>query len=228
MDRGQSSVIRQSAIGYLASFLSRAKFIKVGHINSYLSRLCEWIQNYIKTCDYDRNRNPKAHVIFYSICQAVFYIISFRCQELTSFYTDLKYLLGLNLWPVVKHPLNPLNYCMPAVATIFENVTAKHQILYCQTIILKNASKCLTTVYMNEQHRPEEILESVFPFDPYLLKKSGYRIQPIYIEYRDEENNGSQPKLVDSNDNLKKRTRYNSRSHEEDYIIQDLKKLKKN
>lgn len=231
MDRGQSPTIRQSSIGYLASFLSRAKFIKLGYIKSYLSRLCEWVHSYIKTCDYDRNRNPKSHVIFYSICQSIFYIISFRCRELTSASTDLKFLLGLNLWPIVKHPLNPLNFCMPAVATIFENVTAKYQILYCQTIILKNASKCLTTVYANEQHRPEEILESVFPFDPYILKCSGKRIVPLYIEYQEIESESSpgtpeQPAPNVNIDSYKKRLRITSKNDEE-YIIPAMHESKK-
>lgn len=227
MDRGQSSTIRQTAIGYLASFLSRAKFIRVGVIKTYLERFCEWIHTYIKTCDYDKNRNPKAHVIFYSICQAVFYIVAFRSRELTETNEDLRFLLDLDLWPIVKHPLNPLNFCIPAIATIFENVTSKHQILFCQTIILRNASKCLTTVYINEQHRPEEILESVFPFDPYLLKKSGKRIHPLYVEYRGMENENS-PDHLSSNQSLKRSRNTSTASHDlEDFIIFEEKKLKR-
>jgi RNA polymerase I-specific transcription initiation factor RRN3 len=138
---------------------------------------------------------------------------------------NLKFLLQLDLWPIVKHPLNPLNVCLPAIATIFDNITAKYQILFCHTIIVNNASKSLTTVYATEQHRPEEVLESVFPFDPYLLKRSGKRIQPLYIEYQQEE------ELVESASNSpqpnRKRTRYVSTSEGlEDFIIRDTKMRK--
>lgn len=172
-DRNQSSTIRQTAIGYLSSFLSRANFLPLETLKTYLKLLSDWAHLYIKSCDFNRNKNPKAHVVFYAICQAMFYIISFRGPQLTSSKENLEFLLLLDLWPLVKHPLNPLNVCLPAIVTIFDNITTKYQILFCRTIIVHNASKCLTTVYANEQHRPEEVLESVFPFDPYLLKKSG-------------------------------------------------------
>lgn len=185
--------------------------------------LSEWAHSYIRTCDFNRNRNPKAHVVFYATCQAIFYIIAFRSRELTRSNENLKFLVQLNLWPIVKHPLNPLNICLPAIATIFDNITAKYQILFCHTILVANASRSLTTVYANEQHRPEEVLESIFPFDPYLLKKSGKRIHPLYIEYESidddpVESAQSSPKLS------LKRTRYESASGEvEDFIIREKK-----
>src|SRR5690349_23484407 len=186
-DRNQSSTIRQTAIGYISSFVSRAKFMQQDILKIYLKKLTVWAHNYIKTCDFQSNSSPKAHVVFYSVCQAIFYIIAFRSRELTRSSSNLQFLMLLELWPIVKSPLNPLNFCLPAIATIFDNITTKYQILFCHTILVSNASKSLTTIYANEQHRPEDVLESVFPFDPYLLKKSGKKIQPLYIIYQPHE-----------------------------------------
>ena len=191
----------------------------------YLKLLSNWARGYVKTCDYQRNKNPKAHLVFYAICQAIFYIIAFRSRQLTRNHRNLEFLVQLDLWPVVKHPLNPLNVCLPAIATIFDSVTTKYQILFCHTILVDNASRCLTTVYANEQHRPEDALESIFPFDPYLLKKSGKRIHPMYIEYRgvdDDTADGAHnsPRVT----RKRARTRTESASGDvEDFIIRERK-----
>lgn len=222
-DRNLSSTIRQTCIGYLSSFLSRANFLSLETVKVYLRQLSLWTHTYIKNCDFNRNKNPKAHVVFYAICQAIFYIIAFRSRELTRMDVNLKFLIQLDLWPIVKHPLNPLNVCLPAIATIFDNITAKYQILFCHTIIVNNASKSLTTVYATEQHRPEEILESVFPFDPYLLKRSRKMIQPLYIEYQQDEAEESTGRSEQRN----KRTRFASTSEGlDDFIIRDSKMRK--
>lgn len=76
--------MRQSAIGYLVSILARSKYIKVDMVKRYLQTLCDWIHQYIQRCDTNQSSHPlRTHTVFYSICQAVFYIISFRSRELT-------------------------------------------------------------------------------------------------------------------------------------------------
>lgn len=92
----------------------------------------------------------------------------------------------------------------------------------CHSIIVNNASKCLTTVYSNDQHRPEEILDSIFPFDPYLLKKSGKRITPLYVEYQETEEECNN----EVNYSATKRVRNISLAECEDFIIIEQKKLK--
>lgn len=207
--------------------MARAKFLSLDIMKIYLTKLSDWAHTYVKTCDFNSNRNPKAHVVFYSICQAIFYVIAFRSRDLTRCNKNLEFLVMLNLWPIIKHPINPLNVCLPAIATIFDNITTKYQILFCHTIIVSNASKSLTTVYANEQHRPEEILESVFPFDPYLLKKSGKRIQLLYVQY--QEDNDDFERAKNSRKVIRKRTKYESTSGElEDFIIPEKKNHKIN
>ncbi|CAO1389656.1 unnamed protein product [Diamesa serratosioi] len=226
VDRNSASIVRQTAIGYLSSFLARAKFLPVSILKSYLKQLCHWAHNYLKACDYIINRNPKAHAVFYATCQAIFYIIAFRSQDLTS-DINLRFLQSLELSAIVKSTLNPLNVCLPAIATIFDSVTHKYQIVYCHTILVKNASRKLTTVFSNDHSRPEECLESVFPFDPYLLKKSGKRIKPIYVEYRpcEEESRESSPQHQTRGH---KRIRHESTSMEEfeDFIMRESKMQK--
>lgn len=223
IDRNQSTTIRQTAIGYLSSFMARAKFMSLDTMKIYLKLLSDWAHAYVKNCEFNRNKNPKAHVVFYSICQAVFYVIAFRSRDLTRCDKSLEFLLLLDLWPIIKHPLNPLNVCLPAIATLFDNITTKYQILFCHTIIVGNASRSLMTVFANEQNRPEEVLESVFPFDPYLLKKSGKRIQPLYVQYQSDDDD-----IIESARNSprgsQKRIRYESTSGDlEDFIIREHK-----
>lgn len=207
--------------------MARAKFVSPDMIKDCLTKLSDWAHAYVRTCDFSRNKNPKAHVVFYSVCQAIFYVIAFRSRDFTRSNKNLEFLLTLELWPLIKHPLNPLNVCLPAIATIFDNITTKYQILFCHTIIVSNASKSLTTVYANDQHRPEEILESVFPFDPYLLKKSGKRIQPLYVQYQADEDDFDNAR--NSPRESRKRVRYESTSGElEDFIIHENKIQKLN
>lgn len=222
LDRNKPSIIRQTAIGYLSSLLARAKFIPIELMKKYLEHLSNFAHDYIRMChSISINLSPRAHLVFHATCQAIFYIIAFRSRDLDLMNSpkNLRFLSSLDLSPIVKHPLNPLNYCLPAIATIFDNVMTKYQILYCHIILVKNASKKLAKVFMNEEYHPEEVIESVFPFDPYLLKKSGKKILPIYIEYRSDEDDSQQ-----NSPRAHKRTRNESEC--DDFFIQPIKKFK--
>ncbi|XP_070495469.1 RNA polymerase I-specific transcription initiation factor RRN3 [Chironomus tepperi] len=223
LDRNKPSIIRQTAVGYLSSLLARAKYIPIELMKKYLEHLSNFAHDYIKMCNLvNINLSPRAHLVFHATCQAIFYIIAFRSKDLNLINStrNLQFLLSLDLSPIVKHPLNPLNYCLPAIATIFDNVMTRHQILYCHTILVKNASKKLATVFMNEEYHPEEVLESVFPFDPYLLKKSGKKVHPIYIEYQSDEEDISHQNSPKAH----KRTRNESEC--DDFFIIPSKKFK--
>lgn len=97
---------------------------------------------------------------------------------------DLHFLQSLRLTSIVTSHLNPLRVCLPTVATAFAGVTRTYQLVYCHTILERNARSRLAVVYSNCTSIPEECLETFFPFDPYLLKKSGTRITPIYRQYQ--------------------------------------------
>lgn len=97
------------------------------------------------------------------------------------------FLQSLQLSALVGSALNPLRVCLPAVATTFAGVTRAHQLTYCHTILERNARRRLATVYSTDIQTPDECLDTFFPFDPYLLKKSASFIEPIYLEYQASE-----------------------------------------
>lgn len=175
--------------------LARAKYIPQGLIKRTLQELCNWAHNYIQKSDSTQNTNfIKAHLVFYAVCEAIFYVIAFRSHDLTSTNENLSFLQSLQLSTLVTCHLNPLRVCQSAVATAFAGVTRAHQLAYCHTILERNARRKLATVYRNEVMLPEETLDTTFPFDPYLLKKSSEFITKIYQHYQPseaEEVNGS-------------------------------------
>ncbi|XP_023296481.2 RNA polymerase I-specific transcription initiation factor RRN3 [Lucilia cuprina] len=180
-----SAVIRQTSVGYMASFLARSKFISVNILKHYLKELCSWAHQYIQGCDqYRSNGSLKANIVFFSVCQAIFYVIAFRSKDLTSDKKSLLFLQSLHLSAMVTCNFNPLRVCLPAVATAFAGVTRAYQLAYCHTILERNARRKLATVYANDTATPEETLDTFFPFDPYLLKMSSKYITPIYLVYQ--------------------------------------------
>lgn len=147
--------------------------------------LCNWAHQYIRRSDTVRtNCSLKANIVFFSVCQAVFYVIAFRSRDLTSDKRDLHLLQSLQLSALVTCSFNPLRVCLPPVAVAFAGVTRSYQLAYCHTILERNARRKLATVYANDVATPEEILETFFPFDPYLLKKSGEKMTQIYLQYQ--------------------------------------------
>ncbi|XP_070855393.1 RNA polymerase I-specific transcription initiation factor RRN3-like isoform X6 [Drosophila suzukii] len=93
-----SVIIRHAAVGYMASFLSRARFLPLRMVIFYLKELSKWAHNYIDDSgEYNQTCSLKAHLVFYSICQAVFYLIAFRARDLTASSKDLLFLQSLQL-----------------------------------------------------------------------------------------------------------------------------------
>ncbi|XP_059612056.1 RNA polymerase I-specific transcription initiation factor RRN3 [Phlebotomus argentipes] len=180
--------MRQVCVYYIASLLARAKFLPMDLLRQMLKELCSWAHQYISRYDSSHSDTSiRAHGVFFAICQAVFYVIAFRSRDLTSDKDDLIFLQSLHLSAIVTSPLNPLRVCLPTIATAFAGVTRAHQLTYCHTILERNARKKLATVYMSDVEMPEECLDTFFPFDPFLLKKSSSYIERIYLKYQASE-----------------------------------------
>ncbi|GAB0096496.1 RRN3 [Sergentomyia squamirostris] len=180
--------IRQICIFYISSLLARAKYLPQYLLREILLQLCSWAHQYISRFDSARSdASIRAHGVFFSVCQAVFYVIAFRSRCLTSDKDSLIFLQSLHLSAIVTSPLNPLRVCLPTISTAFAGVTRAYQLAYCHTILERNARKKLATVYMSDVELPEECLDTFFPFDPYLLKKSGKFIENIYLQYQASE-----------------------------------------
>uniref|UniRef100_A0A1B6HMM0 RNA polymerase I-specific transcription initiation factor RRN3 n=2 Tax=Homalodisca liturata TaxID=320908 RepID=A0A1B6HMM0_9HEMI len=193
-------VIRQAAIGYIASLLSRAKYIPLSAVKDMLSQLSAWIHGYISNSDTQTTTcNPRAHTVFYSACQALFYLIAFRHKEIVlNSPKGLVFLQGLNLAKVVTCQLNPLRVCLPAVTQNFASVARHYQLAYCYSVIEHNRRNTIPLVYRDSTGAvittQQVYLDSFFPFDPYLLTRTKKYIKDFYREYEnwlpDEEKGG--------------------------------------
>ncbi|CAJ1075368.1 RNA polymerase I-specific transcription initiation factor RRN3 isoform X1 [Xyrichtys novacula] len=185
----QAAVLRQAAAGYMGSFLGRAKFVPVLTVRACLDLLLSLIHRYIDSQD---NSGKQAccdiglHGPFYTACQAVFYTIIFRHRAILegNMKEGLGYLQSLNLERVVMCQLNPLKVCLPAVTRMFAAITRKYQIVFCYTIIERNNRHMLPVVRSSaggdSVTTNTNPLDSFFPFDPYLLRRSGQLIEPLY------------------------------------------------
>lgn len=215
--------LRQAAVGYLASILARGKFVSRPLVKSFLTEMSNWAQQYIQRSDaVGSSSSLKAHLVFYSVCQAIFYVIAFRSRELTADRNSLLHLETLQLQALVTSHLNPLRVCLPAVATTFAGVTRAHQLAYCHSVLERNARRKLATIYSgNESQLPDESLDTFFPFDPFLLKKSGKYINTLYLHYQAFEE-GEQ--LSPANKGRNKRLESLSNEDVDDFICDDRKK----
>ncbi|XP_068452248.1 RNA polymerase I-specific transcription initiation factor RRN3 [Clinocottus analis] len=185
----QPAVLRQAAAGYLGSFLARAKFIPVLTVRACLDLLLPWIHCYIDSQDSSGRTaccDISLHGPFYTACQAVFYTLIFRHRAMLegNMKKGLEYLQSLNLERVVMCQLNPLKVCLPSVTNMFAAITRTYQVVFCYTIIERNNRHKLPVVRstaggdgVTTNTNP---LDSFFPFDPYLLKRSVQLIEPLY------------------------------------------------
>lgn len=229
-DPNVATTVRQSSVGYIASLLARGKFISQQRIKCTLYDLCRWAHDYVEKSDASQNTTSiKAHLVFYAVCEAIFYVISFRSRDLTNSNENLTFLQSLQLSTLVTSHLNPLRVCLPAVATAFAGVTRAHQLAYCHTILERNARRKLAMVYQNEVVMPEETLDTTFPFDPYLLKKSSAFINDIYQHYQpceDEDPHGVHIEIASNEQRRRKRVESMLSSVDDDDFLNDPKRNK--
>uniref|UniRef100_A0A1A8BUZ5 RRN3 RNA polymerase I transcription factor homolog n=1 Tax=Nothobranchius kadleci TaxID=1051664 RepID=A0A1A8BUZ5_NOTKA len=200
------AVLRQTAAGYLGSFLARAKFVPVLTLRACLDLLLSWIHRYIDSQDNGSRQvccDISLHGPFYAACQAVFYTLIFRHRAIleANMKKGLEYLQGLNLERVVMCQLNPLKVCLPSVTTMFAAFTRKYQVVFCYTIIERNNRQVLPVVRssaggdgVSTNINP---LDSFFPFDPYLLKRSGQLIEPLYQVWEEPSDTDVLPNKLD-------------------------------
>lgn len=160
-----------------------------------LQGLAKWIHDYINTQDELGvvNSDVRVHKVFYSVCQALFYIVVFRhkdfiCKKkgkfgyccfvnliyITLFILGVKYLERLNMGRIVTSRLNPLRVCQPAIVQNFAAVTRNYQLAYCYSVIEHNTRNTMPVIYQNVQGAvvvSNNVLEAIFPFDPLVLEK---------------------------------------------------------
>ncbi|XP_050531898.1 RNA polymerase I-specific transcription initiation factor RRN3-like isoform X2 [Daktulosphaira vitifoliae] len=168
-DVSAPSTIRQAAAGYLASFMSRAPFISINVLKNTVGDMSVWCNNYINRVDKSvkvvNEELLRWHAVFYSLCQSLFYIISFRHEDLMDSKRNLKFMENLNLSKIVTSRLSPLRLCCARVSSQFALVTKNYQLTYCYTVMDGH-------IRITEQSIKDEWLYAFFPFEPYVLPRS--------------------------------------------------------
>ncbi|WVZ21139.1 hypothetical protein V8G54_008461, partial [Vigna mungo] len=100
-------ITRMSAAAYLASYLSRAKFLSAALVTTIIQNLVDQCYVYCKLRD-SAGMNPRAHQVFYSGCQAIMYILCFRMRSLMDVPRLKLQLLNMPMEAIWKHKLCPL------------------------------------------------------------------------------------------------------------------------
>jgi len=208
------SILRQTAIAYIASIIARAKFIEVGILRLYMKKITNWVHGYLNArVDSGNDFNyvdVRAHGPFYAASQALLYMLAFRYEELVQGPKSIDFLSKLGLGRIVTCSLNPLKVCLPPVVKNFAAIARHYQLAYCETVIQRNnrlnlpvvGTKASTTSVIGEA-KPA-LLDTFFPFDPYRLEQSKNFVKGHYREYQgsmlDEESDGSDDESDSEND----------------------------
>lgn len=182
---GTESLYKQIAVLYIGSFLARAKYVSVNTVRSCLKTMAEWIHCYIvHSSDMGVEPDPRHHRPFYAVCRALFYVFIFRSKELLSTERGRLFCKKLNLQRIVSSDLNPLRFCLQTIALTFSTIVRNNYLAVCDTILEKNRRCFIPEVNAAGVTGSEiNLLDSFFPFDPYLLKDSSGFIADIYQEY---------------------------------------------
>ncbi|KAG6804219.1 RNA polymerase I-specific transcription initiation factor RRN3 [Apis mellifera caucasica] len=182
----EPSIIRQSSIAYIASLVVTATFITTGLVKAVQFKISKWIHNYINMQDHSNYMEDenKEHNVFYSICQALFLIITKRHNDYPDSRKYMLYLQELDLAKIITCKLNPLKACHPEIMHNFAEITRIYQLAYCYTIIENNTRNQLPL--FDSKKGTTSTIENFFPFSFYTLQRSGQRIIPIL---RDNINN---------------------------------------
>jgi len=183
------AILRQACAAYVASFIARAKFIPISAVQTCMDLITHWIHCYIDKHDAScLGPDANKYGPFYSVCQALFYMFIFRHKQLLELEEGLKYIRRLNLDRIVTCRMNPLKVCLPTVVRMFAHITRHHEIVFCYTIIERNNRMLLPVATTTSSRAVSNLsfmnqLDSFFPFDPYLLRRSAKFIKPIYQEW---------------------------------------------
>ncbi|ESW06108.1 hypothetical protein PHAVU_010G020100 [Phaseolus vulgaris] len=171
-------ITRMSAVAYLASYLSRAKFLSAALVTTIIQSLVDLCYAYCKFRDSDLN--PRAHQVFYSGCQAIMYIMCFRMKSLMDVPRLKLQLLNMPMEAIWKHKLSPLKVCLPTVVVEFlRQAKAAKLFMASESFVFDDMLESDLSKAFGGMDR----LDMFFPFDPCLLKKSESYIRPHFVRW---------------------------------------------
>ncbi|CAN6200700.1 unnamed protein product [Urochloa humidicola] len=171
------AIVRMSAVSYVGSYLSRARFISADTVVAILKRLVDWCIGHCERQKKNRTKNPVEHQIFYASCQAVMYVLCFRLRSIMDYPNLKSQLFKMNIGFILRDPLEPLKVCLPSIVNEFlrqakaAGLFTAYVDLELEDIIESDLSKAFGGVNR---------LDMFFPFDPYLLKESDSYIRPNF------------------------------------------------
>ncbi|XP_031489140.1 uncharacterized protein LOC116256794 [Nymphaea colorata] len=193
-------ITRMSAIAYLASYLSRARFLPSYFVARTLDRVGRWCLEYYESCQ-KKSVDPEAHQVFYSGCQAVIYVLCFRMRSLMEVPQLKALLFQMPLDVILNNTLEPLSVCLPSIVEEFLKQADGARLFKSKGTLPEGLLDSLNS----KAYGGIERLDMFFPFDPYLLKKSDRFISPHFtfwsmVEAKYEEDDDSDISDVDTND----------------------------
>lgn len=179
-DPNVPSVMRQSSVAYIASLLIAATFVTTGLVKEIQFKMCKWIHDYINMQDQSKYMNDenKEHTVFYSVCQALFLVITKRHNDYPDSKKYILYLQELDLAKIITCKLNPLKACHPEIVHNFAEITRMYQLAYCYTIIESNTRSQLPI--FNGKKTVTPTVENFLPITSYTLRRSGQRLTPLF------------------------------------------------
>ncbi|OAV90817.1 hypothetical protein PTTG_02171 [Puccinia triticina 1-1 BBBD Race 1] len=157
-DKNSTTVsTRVAAVSYIASLISRAKYIDKHVTRHVVSLLCARLEFGLAQAN---KMNVSEHVVWYAVAQAIFYIFCFRwkdllvedddeeeqdeANELSIHFSRPKkfndrWLSGLKILErAIISPLNPLKTCADTVVTQFAKISHETNFIYCYDIMRRN------------------------------------------------------------------------------------------
>ncbi|XP_077210442.1 RNA polymerase I specific transcription initiation factor RRN3 protein [Tasmannia lanceolata] len=177
--RTHPPLTRMSAAAYLASYLSRGRFLSSSFVASILKRLVDWCFEYCQSQHGgEKIINPTAHRIFYSGFQAVMYVLCFRMRSMMDVPHLKLQLFHMPLEPILCHPLDPLKVCLPSIVEEFLRQSKAARLFTVSDTFLFNN---LLDSEFSKAFGGMERLDMFFPFDPCLLKKSDRFVRPNFL-----------------------------------------------
>lgn len=188
---------RMSAVAYLASFMSRGRFLSTSLVVNILGRLAKWCSDYCKL--QNDNVDPKAHRVYYAGCQGIMYVLCFRMRNIIDIPHLKSQLSGFPLRQILLNHLEPLKVCLPSIVEEFVQQAKSAHLLY------ESGTPVFHDMLESEYSKAFggiDRLDMFFPFDPCLLRKSDSSIRPNFVywsmvrkTYEDDE--GSSDEDVD-------------------------------
>jgi len=175
-----------------------------------MSKLIDWIHDYITRHEYAEYLDKKAHIMFYAICRAFLHLFIMRHKEFISsingkrrffsiinacvrntyinrnnlviLFAGILFLQELDIPRIINCKLNPLQMCESQIVQNFAEITNAYQLAYCYTVVENNQRNELSILDVGQYEFVSLI--NVLPFEFYALQHSGQKIVPL-VRYND-------------------------------------------